>query len=81
MNKLTISTDFTDIALPTDLAASQQLNRELLALVAALKAKVEQLETEVAELKARLNDSSATSSHPPSRDTPIRANLISYPLD
>lgn len=70
MSKLTVNTDFTDIALPTDLAGSQQLNRELLTLVVALKAKVEQLEAEVAELKARLNDSSATSSNPPSRDTP-----------
>jgi phage shock protein A len=69
MNKLTISTDFTDTALPTDLPPSQQLNRELLALVAALKTKLEQLETQVAELKARLNDSSATASNPPSRDT------------
>lgn len=70
MSNLTINTDFNDIALPTELAGSQQLNRELLGLVVLLKAKVEQLETEVAGLKERLNDSSATSSNPPSRDTP-----------
>ena len=70
MSNLTINTDFNDIALPTELAASQQLNRELLVLLVVLKTKVKQLEAEVAELKERLNDSSATSSNPPSRDTP-----------
>lgn len=33
MSKLTISTDFTGVALLTDLAASQQLNCDLLTLV------------------------------------------------
>ena len=60
MNELTITTDFTDIALPTDLATSQQLNRDLLTLVVALQARVKQLEAELTELKERLNDSSAT---------------------
>lgn len=70
MNDLTITTDFTDIALPTDLAASQQLNRDLLTLVVALQARVKRLEAELTELKERLNDSSSNSSNPPSRDTP-----------
>ncbi|WGZ93697.1 MAG: DUF6444 domain-containing protein [Candidatus Thiothrix putei] len=67
MNDLTITTDFTDIALPTDLAASQQLNRDLLTLVVALQARVKRLEAELTELKERLNDSSSNSSNPPSR--------------
>ncbi|WGZ92712.1 MAG: DUF6444 domain-containing protein [Candidatus Thiothrix putei] len=70
MNDLTITTDFTDIALPTDLAASQKLNRDLLTLVVALQARVKRLEAELTELKERLNDSSSNSSNPPSRDTP-----------
>ena len=70
MNELTITTDFTDIALPTDLATSQQLNRDLLTLVVALQARVKQLE---AELTERLNDSSATSSNRNcSRSSPLK---------
>ena len=49
--------------LPTDLVASQQLNRQLLDLVA-------ELEQRVAELEDKAGSSSRNSSNPPSQDTP-----------
>lgn len=69
MNPISPSTDLSDIAIPLDLSESQQLNRELLALVVVLRAEVARLQTEVGELKSQLGASSANSSNPPSRDS------------
>ncbi len=49
--------------LPDDLAASQQLNRKLLELIA-------QLEQRVTELEENAGSSSRNSSKPPSQDSP-----------
>lgn len=70
MSNILLNSDLADISLPSDLATSQQLNRDLLDLVTRLQARIQQLERELAALKERLNESSATSSSPPSRDTP-----------
>ena len=70
MSNILLNSNVADIALPTDLATSQQLNRDLLTLVVALQARVKQLESELVAIKERLNDSSVNSSSPPSRDTP-----------
>ena len=60
---------------PTDLLPSYeqlaQENAELRALVAALKARLDALETENAELKRRLDLDSRNSSKPPSSDSPF----------
>ena len=61
MNKLTEA--LFNNQLPADLAASQQLNRRLLDLVA-------QLEQRVAELEENTGSSSRNSSKPPSQDSP-----------
>ena len=61
MNKVT--TALFNQQLPTDLAASQQLNRQLLDLVA-------ELEQRVAELEENQGSSSRNSSKPPSQDSP-----------
>ena len=61
MNKLTKA--LFNNQLPADLAASQQLNRQLLDLVL-------QLEQRVAELEENAGSSSRNSSKPPSQDSP-----------
>ena len=61
MNKLTEA--LFNNQLPANLAASQQLNRQLLDLVS-------KLEQRVAELEENIGSSSRNSSKPPSQDSP-----------